>query len=57
MSTAEANALYYAFSRVFADLVRRGCIEGDQETLQQFWQAFLRDLSTYPHGWTRQLVS
>jgi hypothetical protein len=44
----EYNALYFAFSCTFCDLVRRGLITGDQNLLDQFWRDFLRDLHKYP---------
>lgn len=57
MSNHELNQLYFAFSCTFAQLVKRGLIEGDQQTLDEFWRAFLIDLARFPHGWTRELVS
>jgi hypothetical protein len=57
MSKAELNALYFSFAAVFNQLVRRGLIEGDQETLDEFWVAFLNDMARFPNDWTRQLVS
>jgi hypothetical protein len=48
MSKQEYNALYFAFSCTFCDLVRRGLITGDQNLLDQFWRDFLRDLHKYP---------
>jgi hypothetical protein len=52
-SRSEYNALYFAFSRVFTDLVRRGYIEGDQDTLDEFWRAFVADMTRFPNAWGR----
>jgi hypothetical protein len=57
MSDADFNALYFAFACTFNQLVNRGLIEGDQQTLDEFWRAFLADLNRFPHDWHRHLVS